>query len=75
MDEMPDHVNLSSMKMQHCNKYGTLPALPAVHCLHENTNMVSIILVYFCLFMLVKELFHQLPQQRKLTNEEKEKAK
>ena len=46
-----------------------------VHCLHENTNMISIILVGFFLFMLVKELFRQLPQQRKLTNEEKEKAK
>ena len=46
-----------------------------VHYLHENTNMVRIILVGFFLFMLVKELFRQLPQQRKLTNEEKEKAK
>ena len=46
-----------------------------VHCLHENTNMVNIILVVFFLFTFVKELFRQLPQQRKLTNVEKEKAK
>ena len=47
-----------------------------VHCLHENTNMVNIILVvFFFLFTLVKELFRQLPQQRKLTNVEKEKVK
>ena len=46
-----------------------------VHCLHENTNMVSIILVGFFMFTLVKELFRRLPQQRKLTNEEKEKAR
>ena len=46
-----------------------------VHCLHENTNMVNIILVVFFLFTLVKELFRQLPQQRKLTNVEKEIVK